>query len=189
MLTAKQLNNAVQYALEEEIDYLKNLSSEINEPVIVMIGAGPGILGLAVTEDNPLAFLTVLDIDDNVLNYSRIHLTAAGVSPRNMEFLLGDSAALGKQYEGRDIDILIVDGDHTCKGVLRDIEAWWQHVIPGGYVFFHDFLEREGGFQGHGEWLPGGVAEAITTVEDVTWEKGTFVGISLVYRKARSSIG
>lgn len=189
MLTAKQLNNAVQYALEEEIDYIKQLSSELGKCNIVMIGAGPGILGMAATEDNHEAFLTIIDVDDSTLNYSRIHLTAAGVPVKNLEFILSDSYEAGLKYEGEPIDLLIVDGDHSSLGVQQDIRAWWPHVSYDGYVFFHDYMEREGGFQGTQEWNLAGVAEAILLFRDTQWWRVADVGISVVYRKARSSIG
>lgn len=186
MLTAKQLNNTVQYALDDEIDYIKRLSSELGSPNIVMIGAGPGILGMAATEDNPSARLTIIDIDESTLNYSRTHLTAAGVSVKNLEFILSDSYEAGLKYEGESIDLLIVDGDHSFTGVQRDIRAWWPHLDYGGYAFFHDFVERESGFREDGEWKQAGVAEAILLLRDTTWVVNHFVGISVVYKKLLS---
>lgn len=183
MLTAKQLNNTVQYAREEEIDYIKHLSSELGKCNIVMIGAGPGILGMAATEDNHEAFLTTIDIDDSTLNYSRIHLTAAGVPVKNLEFILSDSYEAGLKYEGEPIDLLIVDGDHSYKGVSKDIRAWWPHVVLGGYIFFHDYVEREDGFRGYDEWAESRVAEAIYQLRTDDWEYVRFVGISVVYKK------
>lgn len=183
MFTSKQLNNAVQYAMEEEIDYIKHLSSELGKCNIVMIGAGPGILGMAATEDNHEAFLTIVDIDDSTLNYSRIHLTAAGVPVKNLEFILSDSYEAGLKYGGEPIDLLIVDGDHSSLGVQRDIEAWWPNLAVNGYMFFHDYFERKGGFRGSENWVGGGVYDAIVRYRGSHWWKlQHVVGISAVVR-------
>jgi predicted O-methyltransferase YrrM len=189
MLTAKQLNSTVQYALEEEIDYLKELSAQMDHPNIVMIGAGPGILGLAVTENNFGVRLSIVDIDPNPLHYTQVHLLAAGVSPKNIRLITGDSAQAGHMWEDGPIDLLIVDGNHTQEGVARDITAWFEHVSDGGYMFFHDHLEREGGFNGSGSWGLAGVAEAVNaaaSADPESWQYVTSVGISVVYRKLLS---
>lgn len=42
--------------------------------------------------------------------------------------------------DGRTVDFLFIDGDHTYAGVRRDFEIWSELVTPGGYVAFHDIL-------------------------------------------------
>jgi hypothetical protein len=37
------------------------------------------------------------------------------------------------------IDMLVVDGDHTAKGVKADWDNYSKWVKPAGYIFFHDF--------------------------------------------------
>ena len=40
----------------------------------------------------------------------------------------------------RPIDILLIDGSHTYEDVKQDFEKFLPHVIPGGYIAFHDTL-------------------------------------------------
>lgn len=43
-----------------------------------------------------------------------------------------------KRWDGRLIDLVYVDGEHTYKGVRADCE-WGQYVKPGGLVVFDDW--------------------------------------------------
>jgi predicted O-methyltransferase YrrM len=42
--------------------------------------------------------------------------------------------------DGRQIDFLLIDGDHRYEGVRRDFELYSPLVGPGGVVAFHDIL-------------------------------------------------
>lgn len=42
-------------------------------------------------------------------------------------------------YEGR-IAILHIDGNHAYDAVRVDIEAWCEHVIPGGWIILDDYV-------------------------------------------------
>jgi predicted O-methyltransferase YrrM len=44
------------------------------------------------------------------------------------------------------IDLLLIDGDHSEKGVRQDWEDWSRFVVPGGAVIFHDARLFEGGW-------------------------------------------
>lgn len=44
------------------------------------------------------------------------------------------------------IDFLLIDGDHSEKGVRLDWEAWSRFIVPGGVVLFHDARLFEGGW-------------------------------------------
>lgn len=41
-------------------------------------------------------------------------------------------------FDGKPIDLLFIDGDHTFEGVKRDWEMYSQLVRPGGMIVFHD---------------------------------------------------
>lgn len=49
---------------------------------------------------------------------------------------------LRRLLKGRAIDFLMIDGDHTYKGVKRDWEIYEPLVRPGGLIAFHDILEH-----------------------------------------------
>jgi len=44
------------------------------------------------------------------------------------------------------IDFLFLDGDHSEAGVQRDWDDWYQYVMPGGIVAFHDAAIFRGGW-------------------------------------------
>jgi hypothetical protein len=41
------------------------------------------------------------------------------------------------------VGVLWIDGDHRYAGVQRDLRCWEPHVVPGGFVAFHDALSPE----------------------------------------------
>lgn len=45
-----------------------------------------------------------------------------------------------QRWDGRPIDMLFVDGEHTYNAVLKDCE-WMQWVKPGGIAVFDDWIE------------------------------------------------
>jgi predicted O-methyltransferase YrrM len=42
--------------------------------------------------------------------------------------------------EGRQVDVLFIDGDHTYEGVKRDYEMYGPLVRDGGMIAFHDIV-------------------------------------------------
>ena len=75
-------------------------------------------------------------------NWDRIkHRTTMieGYSPE----ILADA----RQASGQPFDFVLIDGDHSYNGVIRDAEGVLPHVAKGGYLLFHDSLNPE---VGHG---------------------------------------
>lgn len=172
-LTAKALNESAQYAWGGELEYLSSLVLDADSKA-VMIGAGPGVMALALLEQQTEQF--EFDIIDNTThNWVQKHLESAGLLHDKIQFILQDSATWGEVYEGKPIDVLIVDGDHSYEGVLADLRAWYPHVKPNGLIFMHDVLDPETGIVTE-------VSRAIYTFGKLL-EVVTEVGISVVYRK------
>lgn len=44
---------------------------------------------------------------------------------------------------GRQVDFLFIDGDHTADGVTADYEDYREFVRPGGLIAFHDIVDRQ----------------------------------------------
>lgn len=44
--------------------------------------------------------------------------------------------------DGRGIDFLLIDGDHSYEGVKRDWEIYEPLVEPGGLIAFHDIIDH-----------------------------------------------
>lgn len=42
-------------------------------------------------------------------------------------------------YTGAPVRFLLIDADHSYKGVRSDFEAWWPRVAPNGLIVFHDY--------------------------------------------------
>ena len=182
MFVYREINNANPYAMPEELDYLRDKALELNEGgQVVVIGVGPFVMGLAMLEQH-LFPPQITAIDITPFYYAECHLRGAGVDPATVEFVTGDSSTVGKTWT-KPIDLLVVDGDHSFEGCRKDIISWWPHVKRGGLAFFHDYLERDGGFNGSGVWTPGGVAQAIEVCRDSSWEVVKAVGISRVYTR------
>lgn len=53
---------------------------------------------------------------------------------------------------GRPIDFLFIDGDHTFDGVKRDFEMYSTLVAPGGLIAFHDIQTQGHGHQVMSYW-------------------------------------
>lgn len=45
-----------------------------------------------------------------------------------------------KALQGKTLDLLFIDGDHTYAGVKQDFEMYSPLVAPGGIIVFHDIL-------------------------------------------------
>ena len=85
--------------------------------------------------------------------------------------------------DGRGIDFLFIDGDHTYEGVKMDFEMYGPLVKEGGIIAFHDIVA--------GEWESvGGVPQFWCEVRNCHPDKGTEIvrdrsqggfGIGLLY--------
>ncbi len=73
-----------------------------------------------------------------------------GVASRVHEVVLTSREAL-REWDGRPIDLLWVDGDHSEEAVAFDLGEWGRFVGPGGLVAAHDYprsARRSGRFPG-----------------------------------------
>lgn len=65
-------------------------------------------------------------------------------SDRIIKFIIGNSYdvetvyRVNKELNGREIDFLFIDGDHSYIGVSKDFEEYSRLVRKGGIVGFHD---------------------------------------------------
>ena len=46
--------------------------------------------------------------------------------------------------DGRQLDLLFIDGDHTYEGVRSDFEMYSPLAAEGGAIVFHDILDHPG---------------------------------------------
>ena len=67
------------------------------------------------------------------------------LSPRT-EIITGyspDALAEAQQKAGGPFDFVLIDGDHTYRGVVRDANGVLPFVTDGAYILFHDSLNSE----------------------------------------------
>lgn len=60
-------------------------------------------------------------------------------------FFQGNSQDIAKVWEGSEINVLFIDGDHTYEGCKADINAWYPHMANKGVMLFHDADETSPG--------------------------------------------
>ena len=177
IFTARELNERAAYATNDELDWLAEWARAHAGAQVVMIGAGPGVMALAMLETDADFSLTV--VENDTFQWLIAHAEKAGLLPddrRRLSMRLGASAAIGERWTWPPLDLLIVDGDHSYTGARADILAWWRHVRSGGVVVFHDYHRTlDDG--------PTGVREAVEALRGATWEFVADIGISRIYRK------
>lgn len=176
-LTSTDLNLRLPYAFGNELDYLRNLGSNL-EPgsVVVMLGFGPAVMAMALlegAEDIPFQFYAV-----DLYNFTGAsHLEAAGFADK--VYIIQDySWDASERFSYKSIDLLIVDACHDFECVSKDILAWWGKVKDKGIVFFHDYEKPD-----DREAEVTGVKPAIKKHKTEKWKELARPGISIVFRK------
>lgn len=123
--------------LPEEVILLKRTIRNVTKdsPVIIDIGTGTGITTIASLEEKPLVRITSID---HVLSAALGRVVEAGLPVDRVEFLTCDSTEASDVWEG-DIDVVILDGDHTPSKVDLDLRAWCKALVIGGVLIVHDY--------------------------------------------------
>lgn len=145
MTTVHELIQTCPYCSVAEASALIHLGQHAQvDNTIVMIGAGPGELLMAYLEGVQVRVQATV-IDNKDIHWAQIHINSdAKIKESNralVNYVISDSAEFGQSYSGPQIDLLIVDGDHTPFGVQRDIEAFLKHLSIGSRIWFHDYKE------------------------------------------------
>lgn len=169
-MNVDQFNKILPYLFLDEIEYLRKLGKQLEpESVVVMLGVGPAMMALALLEQaDPSIVFTGYDINQSTIWFAEEHVKDL---PQKIVFLCEDSSQAEFPFE---IDLLLIDADHTYEAVKKDILQWWPKIKAGGLVLFHDYIKKEDN---------NGVAEAIRDCRDGTWEEVDQPGISIVFRK------
>jgi MMP 1-O-methyltransferase len=53
--------------------------------------------------------------------------------------IIGRSEIIGRNWQ-TPLSLVFIDGSHAYNSVLIDYETWPKHLIPGGYLIFHDIF-------------------------------------------------
>lgn len=144
------------WQFKEEILGLAQEIGKIKPKVVVEIGtANGGTLFMATRMATPDATIVSIDLPGGKFGggypewkvpiYSsfarkqqQIHLVRAD------SHLPSTFEQLKKILNGKQIDYLFIDGDHTYEGVKTDFHLYKELVKPGGTIGFHDVVVHEG---------------------------------------------
>ena len=143
--TSSTVRDWLKYLFPEELRQLKMLAQTLSDnPVIVNIGAGGGTSGLAFVEARADVRLYTIDITDKsspfgCLEAERVVFEQAGfpMSTQRWTQIHGDSKTV--DWDGGEVDMVFIDGDHSYMGCAGDISVWWPRLKPGGIMAIHDF--------------------------------------------------
>jgi cephalosporin hydroxylase len=149
-----------------EIRELARLVMSIQPKVIVEIGTYKGGTLFIWTRTNPQAELVVsIDLPGGQFGggydarRERLYRLFSYKTPNmQMEFIRNNShlpqtaESLQKILNGRSIDFLYIDADHTYEGVKTDFELYSPLVRKGGLIGFHDIRNIKSNHQVKDFW-------------------------------------
>lgn len=157
---ALELARNRQFLMEEDVRAIARIVQRAAESnpfgmTIVDLGAGSGTTALAVLCADPTAIVTTVDHEATAIDWAR--LAVRNVFPQaNWMGVVADAAEAATLQQTPNVAVLLHDAGHEREDVLRDLRAWLPKVVPGGFVWVHDY--RKAPWQD--EWYPG-VREAI----------------------------
>lgn len=75
----------------------------------------------------------------------RANIEAAGLNDTVAAIV--SSSALVASVWATPLSLVFIDGSHTLESAYRDYISWSRHIMPGGYLLFHDIFANpaEGG--------------------------------------------
>jgi len=53
--------------------------------------------------------------------------------------VIGRSEVIGRAWSTQ-LGLIFIDGSHAYESVLKDYQIWAKHILPGGYLVFHDIF-------------------------------------------------
>jgi predicted O-methyltransferase YrrM len=181
---------------------LRKLEAEPPHTVLEIGTANGGTLFLLTRVAAPDALLISVDLRRGQFGggypawRAPLYRSFAGEAQR-VELVVGDSheprtgQRVRRLLDGRALDLLFIDGDHSYEGVRQDFADYAPLVRSGGLIAFHDIVPSGPGKHGDPGGVPTFWSELKTTHSDVTelvedWEWGS-CGIGVVRLPAGAS--
>jgi hypothetical protein len=140
------LDSLTRTDLGINVHHLFDCVSQFNNSIFVDLGVREGISSEVLLIDSSDKNNKVFGVDIDVTP-----LNPTVLNHQQYQFILGDSATVGKQWTGGEVNILFVDTFHIKEQVMMELYYWYPHVIKNGYIIFHDSNWPEGKQDIYGE--------------------------------------
>lgn len=118
-----------------EMEHWISLAELLQPSTICEIGFNAGHSAAAWTQHYPKSQYISFDLfNKNVSHVARLHLNT-----RNIRYIIGNTAQtlIDNKF---DCDVISIDGDHSYKGALRDLQNMQRHANPQHVIIMDDLL-------------------------------------------------
>jgi cephalosporin hydroxylase len=175
---------SVQYP--EEIGGFLDFIRDRHPRVVAEIGVQFGGTNFLLGRDVP-SVEVVVGVD--LLDLNRLRLRAFRRPGVELRLIVGDSSAqatvnrVRSALGGRQIDVLLIDGDHSYAGVVNDLRAYRPLVADDGVIAFHDIVPDD--------WLRSGRGDSYAGQVPLVWQavKSQFPSHEFVRAWSQSGMG
>lgn len=120
-----------------------------------------------------------IDINPRSCEFVARRLKEYGCDPQTHNFICGDAFEVSTENKvkeilnGREIDMLFIDGAHACRAVLNEFFCYGSYVRKGGIIAIHDV--------GQEAFPVGGEIKPERRKNHFSMDKGTWVDSSFVF--------
>ncbi len=139
---------------KEEISLFAKMIHKCSPEVLVEIGTGyGGTLYIFSRYLNSIQKIICVDLDDRFFNLGyfkqRNKFLREFAPNKEIYCVFGNShddlieLELSKMLNGKKIDILFIDGDHSYTGLRDDFERYEKYVAQGGIIALHDIASLD----------------------------------------------
>lgn len=106
------------------------------------IGYSTLILGFYLRKMRKTNSLYSIDIDQSVTEYSQHWINKASLDSY-VKLVVDDSSSLqqpllAKNYLSGSPQIVFIDSSHQYSHTIKELDLWFPHLCPGGFVVLHD---------------------------------------------------
>lgn len=193
-ITFKRYHNLLRaFQNQPEIAELLKLVQEMRPETVLEIGtASGGTLFLFSRAASENALILSIDLPGGIHGggcpwWKTILFRSFASGKQKIELLRADSHSedtvnsLKKLLDGKNIDFLFIDGDHTYEGVRRDFENYSPLVRKGGMIALHDIASDHAGHgcKAHKYWNE--IKSGYRHKEIIANAGQTLYGIGVIY--------
>jgi predicted O-methyltransferase YrrM len=104
-----------------------------------------------------------IDIDPEITRFAQGWVNRAGLS-KHVKLVCGDSSdpafvEESTEYFGKRPGLVFIDSSHQYEHTLKELDLWFEAIVPGGLIFLHDVSDFASQFDATGK---GGVCRALS---------------------------